>query len=60
MTRNDTPYGFYFCKLHKSWRSGKASPTVSYQAYAHDPNLCVLVAVDDDDNDDDDLFLWNS
>ena len=32
MARNDTSYKFYFHKLHKSWRRGKAPPTVSYQA----------------------------
>ena len=28
MTRNDTSYKFHFHKLHKSWRKGKALPTV--------------------------------
>ena len=42
MARNDMSYKFYFHKLHKSWRRGKAPPIISYQAYTQDPNLCVV------------------
>ena len=40
MTRDNMPYKFYFHKLHKS------SPTISYQAYTQDPNLCVVKTLD--------------
>ena len=43
MARNEMSYNFYFHKLHKSWRRGKGPPTISYQAYTQDPNLCVVV-----------------
>ena len=42
MTRNDMSYNFYFHKLHKSWRRGKAPPAILHQAYAKDLNLCVV------------------
>ena len=35
MARNDMSYTFYFHKLHKCWGSGKAPPTISYQAHTH-------------------------
>ena len=47
MTRNDTSYKFHFHKLHKSWRRGKAPPTISYQAYTQDPNLSVVKTLDE-------------
>ena len=40
-------YKFYFRKLHKSWRRGKAPPTISYQAYTQDPNLCIVKTLDE-------------
>ena len=40
-------YKFCFRKLHKSWRRGKAPPTISYQAYTQDPNLCVVKTLDE-------------
>ena len=40
MARNGISYKFYFNKLHKSQRRGKAPPKISYQAYIQDPNLC--------------------
>ena len=40
-------YKFYFHKLHKSWLKGKAPPTVSYQVYIQDPNLCVVKTLDE-------------
>ena len=45
--RNDTPYKFYFHKLHKSWRRGKAPPTISYQAHRQDPKLSVTKTLDE-------------
>ena len=47
MARNSTSYKFYFHKLYKSWRKGKASSTVSYQTCIQDPNLCVVGALDE-------------
>ena len=40
-------YKFYFHKLHKSWRRCKVPPTISYQAYTQDLNLCVVKALDE-------------
>ena len=40
-------YKFYFHKLYKSWRRGKVPPTISYQAYTQDLNLCVVKALDE-------------
>ena len=40
-------YKFYFHKLHESWRRGKASPAISYQAYTQEPNLCVVKTLDE-------------
>ena len=39
-------YKFYFHKLRKSQRWGKAPPTTSYHAYTQDPNLCVAKTLD--------------
>ena len=47
MASNDISYKFYFHKLHKSWRRGKAPSTVSYQTYTQDPNLCVVKTLDE-------------
>ena len=47
MAKNDTPYKFYFHKLHKSWRRDKAPPTVLYEAYTQDPNPCVVKTLDE-------------
>ena len=47
MARNDTSYKIYFHKLHKSWRSDKTPPTVSYQIYKKDPNFCVVKTLDE-------------
>ena len=47
MARNEMSYKFFFHKLHKSWRRGKAPPTISYQAYTQDPNLCVVRTLDE-------------
>ena len=47
MARNDKSYKFYFHKLHKSWRSDKTPPTVSYQIYKQDPNFCVVKTLDE-------------
>ena len=41
MAKNDTSYKFHFHKPHRSWRKGKAPPTVSYQACIQVPNLCI-------------------
>ena len=47
MARNDTSYKFYFHKLQRSCRRVKVSPTVSYQAYTHDPNLGAVKTLDE-------------
>lgn len=47
MARTDTSYTFFFNKLHKSWKRGKAPPTVTYQAYTQDETLCVVKALDE-------------
>ena len=47
IARNDMFYKFYFYRLYKSWRRGKASPTFLYQAYTQDPNLCVAKTLDE-------------
>ena len=48
MARNDMSYKYYFHKLYKRWRRGKAPPTISCQAYTQDPNLCVVKTLDED------------
>ena len=40
-------YKRYFHKLHKSCRKGKAPPTISYQVYTQDPNLCIVKTLDE-------------
>ena len=47
MLRNGISYKFYFNKLHKSQRRGKAPPKISYQAYIQDPNPCVVKTLDE-------------
>ena len=47
MARNDMSHKFYFHKLHKSWGKDKAPPTVSYQAYTQDSDLCVAKTLDE-------------
>ena len=47
MARNEMSYKFYFHKLHKSWRRGKAPPTISCQAYTQVPSLCVVRTLDE-------------
>ena len=47
MARNEMSYKFYFHKLYKSRRRGKVPPTISYQAYTQDPNLCVVRTLDE-------------
>ena len=47
MARNEMFYKCYFHKLHKSWKRGKAPPTISYQAYTQDPNLSVVKTLDE-------------
>ena len=47
MTRNNTSYKFCFHKLHKSWKRCNAPPTLSYQAYTQDHNLCVVKTLDE-------------
>ena len=47
VARNNTSYKFYFHKLHKGWRRGKATPTVSYVVYLQDLNLCVIKTLDE-------------
>ena len=46
MARNEKSYEFYFYKMCKSCRRGKAPPTGSYQAYIQDPNFCVVNTLD--------------
>ena len=33
---------FHFHKLHKSWRKGKSSPSLTLYAYSPDKQLCVV------------------
>ena len=40
-------YKFYFHKLHKSWRRGKAPTAISYQAHTQNPNHCVVKTLDE-------------
>ena len=40
-------YKFYFNKLHKNWRKGKAPPAVAYQEYTQDESLCVVKTLDE-------------
>ena len=47
MVRNGMFYKFFSRKLHKSWRKGKAPPTISYQAQTQDPNICVVKTLDE-------------
>ena len=42
MAKTKSSYNFYFNKLHKSWRKGKAPPVVTYQEYTQDKSLCVV------------------
>ena len=41
MAKTESCYKFYFNKLHKSWRKGKAPPAVTHQEYTQDESLCV-------------------
>ena len=47
MARNHISYKFYFYKLRKNWRRGKAPPIISYQTYTQDPNLCIVKTLDE-------------
>ena len=40
-------YKCYFHKLRKSCRKGKAPPTISYQVYTQNPNLCIVKTLDE-------------
>ena len=45
--KTNSCYKFYFNKLHKSWRRGKAQPAVTYQVYTQDESLCVVRTLDE-------------
>ena len=47
MSKTRSCYKFYFNKLQKSWRKGKALPAVTYQEYTQDESLCVVRALDE-------------
>ena len=47
MAKTKSCYKFYFNKLHKSWRKGKAPPAVTYQEYTQDESLCLVWTLDE-------------
>ena len=42
MARSSSQVVFYFNKLNKSWRRGKAPAELTYQEYPNDKSLCVV------------------
>ena len=46
IAKTNSCYKFYFNKLHKNWRRGKAPPVVTYQEYIQDESLCVVRTLD--------------
>ena len=42
MVKSDYTYLFFFHKLHKIWRKGKAPPTLYFYKYPKDQELCVM------------------
>ena len=47
MSKARSCYKFYFNKLQKSWRKGKALLAVTYQEYTQDESICVIRALDE-------------
>ena len=46
MAKTKSCYKFYFNKIHKGWRKGKA-PAIPYQEYTQDETLCVMTTLDE-------------
>ena len=47
MSKTNSCYKFYFNKLHKSWRKGRAPPGVTYQEYTQDESICAVTTLDE-------------
>ena len=47
LAKTNSCYKFFFSMLDKSWRKGKAQPTVTYQEYTQDKSLCVVRTLDE-------------
>ena len=58
ITKTNYCYKFYFNKLHKGWRRGKAPPAVTYQEYTQDDSLCVARTLDEYNCPDREVEIW--
>ena len=47
MGRLDDQYTFTYAKLHKGWRKGQPSPSITFYSFAEDQDLCVVKALDE-------------
>ena len=45
MLRPDGKFVFTFHKLHKSWKYGKAPPSLEFREHTEDRNLCVVTTL---------------
>ena len=45
--KSEDAYIFFFRKLHKSWRKGKAPPKLYFYKYPKDQELCVVSALNE-------------
>ena len=46
MTRSGSCYNFHFAKLFKSWKKGKAPPSIVFHEYVSDRSICVVHNLD--------------
>ena len=47
MGRLPDKFKFTYTKLHKGWKRGKAPPSIEFNAYTNDPELCVVQCLDE-------------
>ena len=47
MVKGTQKYVFKFHRLHKSWRCGKAIPSLEFHEYSEDKGLCVVTTIDE-------------
>ena len=46
MTKPDSAYTFHFTKLFKSWKKGKAPPSIVFHEYVPDRSICIVSILD--------------
>jgi len=47
MVRTSSSFKFFFAKVTKNWKKGKAPPCLEFQEYSDNSNLCVVTCIDE-------------